>query len=353
MRDVGNAVVGPQDITLKGWVNLNRGIVLAIQRLPGANLIDTVDAIKKALPRIENDIPPTIKISVISDRTITIRASVADVQRTLILTMGLVVAVIFVFLRSARPTLIPAVALPVSIVGTFGVMYVFGYSLDNLSLMALSIAVGFVVDDAIVMVENIVRHLEMGKAPMQAALDGAGEIGFTIISIFISLVAVFIPLLLMGGMVGRMFQEFAVTVTTAIVVSMFVSVTLTPMLGARLLQQEHLERQGRLSRGLEWCFDALLRVYDRALVAALRHRFITLMVMLATVAATGFMFMIIPKGFFPEQDTGLILGITEAAENISPDGMAAVQQEVLQAILKDPAVASAGAIIGAGGATST
>jgi multidrug efflux pump subunit AcrB len=201
VRDVGNAVVGPQDITLRGWVNLDRGIVLAIQRLPGANVIDTVDAIKKALPRIENDIPPTIKISVISDRTVTIRASVADVQRTLILTMGLVVAIIFVFLRSARPTLIPAVALPVSIVGTFGVMYVFGYSLDNLSLMALSIAVGFVVDDAIVMVENIVRHLETGKTPMQAALDGADEIGFTIISISISLVAVFIPLLLMSGSV--------------------------------------------------------------------------------------------------------------------------------------------------------
>ena len=353
VRDVGKAIVGSQDVTLRGWVNHNPGVVLAIQRLPGANVIDTVDAIKKALPQIENDIPPTIKISVISDRTITIRASVADVKHTLMLTIGLVVGIIFLFLRSAWSTLIPAIAVPVAIIGTFGVMYVFGYSLDNLSLMGLSIAVGFVVDDAVVMVENIVRHLEMGKTPMQAALDGAGEIGFTIVSISISLVAVFIPLLLMSGMVGRMFQEFAVTVTSTIIVSMLVSVTLTPMLGARLLRKEHPELRGRLSRGLEWGFDAMLAVYDRALVVALRHRFITLMVMLATVAATGWMFMIIPKGFFPEQDTGLILGITTAAESISPDGMAAVQQEVLQTVLKDPAVASAGAYIGAGGATST
>jgi hydrophobe/amphiphile efflux-1 (HAE1) family protein len=353
VRDVGKAVVGPYNINVRGWVNRSPGVVLAIEPLPGANVIETVDAIKKALPKIENDIPPTIKISVISDRTITIRASVADVEHTLILTVGLVVGVIFLFLRSAWPTLIPAIALPVAIVGTFGVMYVFGYSLDNLSLMGLSIAVGFVVDDAIVMVENIVRHLEMGKTPMQAALDGAGEIGFTIVSISISLVAVFIPLLLMSGMVGRMFQEFAVTVTSTIIVSMLVSVTLTPMLGSRLLRKENRERQGRLSRGLEWGFDALLAVYDRALVVALRHRFITMMTMLATVAATGWMFMIIPKGFFPEQDTGLILGITEAAQGISPDGMATVQQEVLQTVLKDPAVAAAGAYIGAGIATPT
>jgi hydrophobe/amphiphile efflux-1 (HAE1) family protein len=353
VRDVGEAVVGPQNITVRGWVNFDQGVVLAIEQLPGGNVIDTVDAIKKALPRIENDIPPTIRVSVISDRTITIRASVADVEHTLMLTIGLVVGVIFLFLRSAWPTLIPAIALPVAIIGTFGVMYVFGYSLDNLSLMGLSIAVGFVVDDAIVMVENIVRHLEMGKTPMQAALDGAGEVGFTIVSISISLVAVFIPLLLMSGMVGKMFQEFAVTVTSTIIVSMFVSVTLTPMLGARLLRKEQPERQGRLSRGLEWGFDALQAVYDRALVVALRHQFITLMAMLATVVATGWMFVIIPKGFFPEQDTGLILGITEAAESISPDGMAAVQQEVLRAILKDPAVASAGAYIGAGIATPT
>jgi hydrophobe/amphiphile efflux-1 (HAE1) family protein len=353
VSDVGKAITGPQDTTLRGWVNLQRGIVLAIQRLPGANVISTVDAIKAALPQLEASIPPSIKVSVISDRTTTIRASVADVQFTLILTIVLVVGVIFVFLRSLWATVIPAIAVPVSIIGTFGVMYAFGYSLDNLSLMGLSIAVGFVVDDAIVMVENIARHIEMGKTPMQAALDGAGEIGFTILSISISLVAVFIPLLLMSGMVGRMFQEFAVTVTVAIAVSALVSLTLTPMMGSRLLQHEHPEQQGRLSRGLEWCFDALLAGYDRALVVALRHRFITLMVMLGTVAVTGWLFVVIPKGFFPEQDTGLILGITEAAEDVSPDAMAKLQQQVLALVHRDPAVAAASGYIGAGGATST
>jgi multidrug efflux pump len=353
VSDVGKAIIGPQDTTLMGWVNLQRGIVLAIQRLPGANVISTVDAIKAALPQLEASIPPSIKISVISDRTTTIRASVADVQFTLILTIALVVGVIFLFLRSLWATVIPAVAVPVSIVGTFAVMYAFGYSLDNLSLMGLSIAVGFVVDDAIVMVENIARHIEMGKKPMQAALDGAGEIGFTILSISISLVAVFIPLLLMSGMVGRMFQEFAVTVTVAIAVSALVSLTLTPMMGARLLRAEHPEQQGRMSRGLEWCFDALLAVYDRALVVALRHRFITLMVMLGTVVATAWLFIVIPKGFFPEQDTGLILGVTQAAQNISPAGMATLQQQVISVVQKDPAVSAVSAYIGAGGATST
>jgi HAE1 family hydrophobic/amphiphilic exporter-1 len=353
VSDVGKAVIGPQDETLKGWVNQQRGIVLAIQRLPGANVISTVQAIKAALPQLEASIPPSIKISVISDRTTTIRASVADVQMTLLLTIGLVVGVIFVFLRSFWATIIPAVAVPVSIIGTFGVMYIFGYSLDNLSLMGLSIAVGFVVDDAIVMVENIARHIEMGKTPMQAALDGAGEIGFTILSISVSLVAVFIPLLLMSGMVGRMFQEFAVTVTVAIAVSALVSLTLTPMMGARLLRHEHADQQGRLSRALEWGFDALMAAYDRALIVALRHRFITLMVMLATVAVTGWLFIVIPKGFFPEQDTGLILGVTEAAEDVSPAAMGAVQQQVIKLVLKDPAVSTVGAYIGAGGATST
>ena len=353
VSDVGKAIIGPQDTTLMGWVNLKRGIVLAIQRLPGANVISTVDAIKAALPQLEASIPPSIKVSVISDRTTTIRASVADVQFTLILTIALVVGVIFVFLRSLWATVIPAIAVPVSIIGTFGVMYVFGYSLDNLSLMGLSIAVGFVVDDAIVMVENIARHIEMGKKPLQAALDAGGEIGFTILSISISLVAVFIPLLLMSGMVGRMFQEFAVTVTVAIAVSALVSLTLTPMMGSRLLRHEHPEEQGRLSRGLEWCFDAMLAVYDRALVVALRHRFVTLMVMLGTMALTGWLFVIIPKGFFPEQDTGLILGVTQAAQDVSPAGMATLQQQVLALVQKDPAVAAASGYIGAGGATST
>ena len=353
VSDVGKAIIGPQDTTLMGWVNLKRGIVLAIQRLPGANVISTVDAIRAALPQLEASIPPSIKISVISDRTTTIRASVADVQFTLILTIVLVVGVIFVFLRSLWATVIPAIAVPVSIIGTFGVMYVLGYSLDNLSLMGLSIAVGFVVDDAIVMVENIARHIEMGKKPLQAALDAGGEIGFTILSISISLVAVFIPLLLMSGMVGRMFQEFAVTVTVAIAVSALVSLTLTPMMGSRLLRYERPEEKGRLSRGLEWCFDTMLTAYDRALVVTLRHRFVTLMVMLGTMALTGWLFVIIPKGFFPEQDTGLILGVTEAAQDVSPAGMATLQQQVLALVQKDPAVAAASGYIGAGGATST
>jgi hydrophobe/amphiphile efflux-1 (HAE1) family protein len=353
VSDVGKAVVGPQDSTLMGWVNLHRGVIIAIQRLPGANVISTVQAIKAALPQLEKSIPPAIKVSVIADRTTTIRASIADVQFTLILTIALVVGVIFLFLRSVWATLIPATAVPISIIGTFGVMYAFGYSLDNLSLMGLSIAVGFVVDDAIVMVENVARHIEMGKTPMQAALDGAGEIGFTILSISVSLIAVFIPLLLMSGMVGRMFQEFAVTVTVAIAVSALVSLTLTPMMAARLLRHEKSEQQGRLSRGLERCFDALLAVYDRGLVVALRHRFVTLMVMVGTVVVTGWLFIIIPKGFFPEQDTGLLLGVTEAAEDISPAGMGTLQQQVIGLVMKDPAVSTVGAYIGAGGATST
>jgi hydrophobe/amphiphile efflux-1 (HAE1) family protein len=351
--DVGKAMIAPQDVTLRGWVNLHPGIVLAIQRLPGANVITTVAAVKAALHRIQTSIPPAIRISVISDRTTTIRASVADVEHTLIITIGLVVGVIFLFLRSFWATLIPAVAVPVSIIGTFAVMYVLGYSLDNLSLMGLSIAVGFVVDDAIVMVENIARHIEMGKRPMQAALEGAGEIGFTILSISISLVAVFIPLLLMSGMVGRMFQEFGVTVTVAIAVSLLVSLTLTPMMAARVLRPEHPEQAGKLSRALERGFDALLAIYDRALVAALRHRFITLMGMLATIAVTAWLFIVIPKGFFPQEDTGLILGVTNAAQNVSPAGMAALQLRELAAVKADPAVESVGGYIGAGGATST
>jgi len=353
VSDVGQAVVGPQDETLEGWVNRDRGIILAIQRLPGANVISTVDRVKALLPQLMAILPPAIKASVISDRTVTIRASVNDVQRTLLLTIGLVVAVIFVFLRSVWATIIPAIAVPVSIIATFGVMYLLNYSLDNLSLMGLSIAVGFVVDDAIVMVENISRHIEMGKPPLQAALDGAGEIGFTILSMSISLVAVFIPLLLMGGLVGRMFQEFAVVVAVSIAVSAVVSLTLTPMMGARVLRADDPAAHGRLYRALEYGFDAMARGYDRALGVALRHRFVTLLVMLATMALTVWMFVIIPKGFFPQQDTGLALGITEAAEDVSPGGMAAIQRQVIGTILADPAVASVGAYIGAGGATST
>ena len=298
VSDVGQAVIGPQDKTLGGWVNQDQGVVLAIQRLPGANVISTVQRLKALLPQLMSTLPPAIKVTVVSDRTTTIRASVSDVQFTLLLTVGLVVGVIFVFLRSLWATIIPAIAVPVSIIGTFAVMYLLNYSLDNLSLMGLSIAVGFVVDDAIVMVENIARHIEMGKTPLQAAFDGAGEIGFTILSMSVSLIAVFIPLLMMSGLVGRLFQEFAVVVTVAIAVSALVSLTLTPMMGGRLLRQRHAERQGRLSRGLERAFDSLVSGYDKLLGVVLRHRFITLMVMLGTVALTAYLFLIIPKGFF-------------------------------------------------------
>jgi hydrophobe/amphiphile efflux-1 (HAE1) family protein len=353
VRDVGRAIVAPQDVNLAGWMNTEPAIIIGIQRQPGANVIATVDHIKKALPQLEASLPPSLKIHIVSDRTQTIRASVADVQHTLLLTIGLVVGVILLFLRKLWGTVIPAISVPMSLIGTFMVMYVLGYSLDNLSLMALTIAVGFVVDDAIVMIENIVRHIEEGKTPMQAALHGAGEIGFTIMSISISLTAVFIPLFLMSGIVGLLFREFAVTVVVAILVSVIVSLTLTPMMCARLLTAEGETRPGRISRALERFFDWLAAVYDRGLVVALRHRFVTLMVMLSTVALTGVLFVEIPKGFFPQEDTGLIQGIAEGAQNISPQAMKDRMRAVLAVVTKDPAVAAANAYIGPGGPTVT
>ncbi len=353
VRDVGRAIVGPQDVTLAGWMNTEPAIILAVQRQSGANVIATVDAIKKALPQLEASLPPSLKIHIVSDRTQTIRASVADVQHTLLLTIGLVVGVILLFLRKLWGTVIPAISVPMSLIGTFAVMYVLGYSLDNLSLMALTIAVGFVVDDAIVMIENIVRHIEEGKTPMEAALQGAGEIGFTIMSISISLTAVFIPLFLMSGIVGLLFREFAVTVVVAILISVIVSLTLTPMMCARLLTAEGETRSGLVSRALERFFDWLAAVYDRGLIVALRHRFITLVVMISTVALTGVLFIEIPKGFFPQEDTGLIQGIAEGAQNISPQAMKDRMQAVLAVVTKDPAVAAANAYIGPGGPTVT
>jgi len=353
VRDVGRAVILPEDPTQAGWLNDHRAVLIAVQRQSGANVIATVDAIKAALPQLQASLPPSIKVEVVSDRTQTIRASVADVQFTLLLTIALVVGVIAVFLRKLWATVIPAVSVPISLIGTFAVMLVLGYSLDNLSLMALTIAVGFVVDDAIVMVENIVRHIEDGAAPMQAALDGAREIGFTILSISISLIAVFIPLFLLSGVVGLLFREFAVTVAVSIVVSVFVSLTLTPMMCARLLkgEKEHGKKPGRVSAALERLLDGMVAAYDRGLIAALRHRRITLAVMLLTVAATVGLFVIIPKGFFPQQDTGLIVGITEAAQDTSPAGMMQRQQAILAVVRQDPAVASVIGYVGAGGAT--
>ncbi|HEY1864804.1 MAG TPA: efflux RND transporter permease subunit, partial [Roseiarcus sp.] len=353
VRDIGRAVVAAEDTTLAGRLNSARAVLIQIQRQPGANVIDTVDQIKKALPELQASLPPSIKVDIVSDRTQTIRASVADVQFTLILTIALVVAVIFLFLRRLWATVIPAVAVPLSLIGTFAVMYALGFSLDNLSLMGLTIAVGFVVDDAVVMIENIARHIEAGLTPMEAAIKGAGEIGFTILSISISLITVFIPLFLMSGIVGLLFREFAITVAAAIVVSVVVSLTLTPMMCARFLTPEKKSEAGRMSRALERFFDGLVEIYDRALSVALRHRFVTLMTMIATVCLTIVLFILIPKGFFPQQDTGMIVGISEGAQDISPQAMSERQAAILDVIARDPGVASVTAYIGPGGATVT
>jgi hydrophobe/amphiphile efflux-1 (HAE1) family protein len=352
IRDVGRAISAPENDLIAGWYGNQRAIILAIQRQPGANVIDTVQRIKTMMPVLQASIPPAIKVNVISDRTETIRASVSDVQFTLMLTVALVVMVIFVFLRNFWATVIPAVTVPLSLIGTFAVLYELGYSLDNLSLMALSIAVGFVVDDAVVVIENIVRHMEEGASPFEAALKGASEIGFTIISITLSLIAVFIPLFLMGGYVGLLFREFAITVSVALVLSLLISLTLTPMMCARLLKPESKEH-GRLYRVFEKGFDAVLGLYEAGLKVVLRHRFITLLTMFATIALTGYLYMVIPKGFFPQQDTGLIIGLSEAAQDISFQAMAERQQALLSAIMRDPAVASIGAAVGAGGGNTT
>jgi len=345
--------VAPEDKTLAGWLNTQRAILIQIQRQPGANVIATVEEIKKALPQLQNSLPPSVKVQIVSDRTQTIRASVADVQFTLLLTIALVVGVIFLFLRRIWATIIPAVAVPLALVGTFAVMYVLGFSLDNLSLMGLTIAVGFVVDDAVVMIENIARHIEDGATPLEAALKGSDEIGFTIMSISISLIAVFIPLFLMSGIVGLLFREFAVTVAASIVVSLVVSLSLTPMMSARLLTAADEAKAGPVSKALERFFDWLVLIYDRALIVALRHRQVTLTIMILTVGSTLALFVVIPKGFFPQQDTGMIVGISEGAQNISPQGMMERQEAVLAVVSKDPAVASATAYIGPGGSTVT
>jgi HAE1 family hydrophobic/amphiphilic exporter-1 len=352
IRDVGRAVSAPENDLIAGWFNQKRSVILAIQRQPGANVIETVNRIKEMMPVLQASIPPAVKVNIISDRTETIRASVSDVQFTLMLTVALVVMVIFIFLRNFWATVIPAVTVPLSLVGTFAVLYELGYSLDNLSLMALSIAVGFVVDDAVVVIENIVRHMEEGASPFEASLKGAGEIGFTIVSITLSLIAVFIPLFLMGGYVGLLFREFAITVSVALVLSLLISLTLTPMMCSRLLKPESKEH-GRLYRFFERGFDGLLNLYEAGLKIVLRHRFITLMTMLGTIALTGYLYVLIPKGFFPQQDTGLIIGLSEAAQDISFQAMAERQQALLDAVTRDPAVASVGAAVGAGGGNTT
>jgi hydrophobe/amphiphile efflux-1 (HAE1) family protein len=346
VRDIGHAVDSAQDITLGAMHRDQTAIMLLIYKQPGANVIDTVDNIKTSLASLYSLIPPGIHLDTVVDRTETIRASVKDVEFTLLLSCALVVLVILLFLRSLHATLIPGAAVPLSLLGATAIIYLAGYSLDNLSLMALTIAVGFVVDDAIVVVENIFRHLEAGTTPLQSAIKGAREIGFTVISISISLIAVFIPLLLMSGIVGRLFHEFAITVTAAIVVSVVVSLTLTPMLCSRFLVSEHDREHGRIYRAIERGFDVLLDGYRRGLDVVLRHQLTTLLVFLATVAVTGVLFVTIPKGFFPIQDTGMILGISEAGQDVSPGKMVDIQRQLSDVIAQDPDVADFGSFFG-------
>ena len=346
VRDIGTAIDGPQDVTLGALHREQPAVMLLVFKQPGANVIDTVDNIKKTLGHLKSLIPPGIHLDTIVDRTQTIRASVKDVEFTLILSCVLVVLVILLFLRSIHATLIPAAAVPLSLLGATAVIYLAGFSLDNLSLMAFTIAVGFVVDDAIVVLENIFRHLEAGTTPLQSAIKGAREIGFTVVSISISLIAVFIPLLLMSGIVGRLFHEFAITVTAAIVISVVVSLTLTPMLCSRFLVSEHGREHGRIYRIIERGFDATLEAYERGLDVVLRHQFATLMVFIATVITTGVLFVMIPKGFFPTQDIGMLLGISEAGQDVSPEKMQAIERELSKVIEQDPDVADFGSFFG-------
>ena len=350
IRDIGQAVTGPEDAKQAAWANGKRGVFLVVYKQPGANVIDTVDKIKALLPRLVAGIPAAIKIDVISDRTQTIRAAVEDVQFTLLLTIFLVVLVIFGFLRSFWATVIAAVTVPLALLGACALMWVFGYTLDNLSLMALTIAVGFVVDDAIVMLENIARYIEEGEKPLAAAYKGAQEIGFTIVSISVSLVAVLIPLLLMGGIIGRLFREFAVTLAMTIFVSMVVSLTLTPMMASRFLRaHSEAPRHGRLYQLSERGFDAMLHAYERGLDVAMRWRLTTLIIFFATVGLSVYLFIIIPKGFFPQQDIGLITATSEASQDVSFAEMVR-RQEALGAIVQaDPAVASVAMAIGGNG----
>jgi multidrug efflux pump len=324
-----------------------------IQRQPGANIIDVVDRVKKLLPQLRASLPSAIETTILTDRTTTIRASVADVQFELMLTIALVVMVIFLFLRTFAATIIPSVAVPLSLVGTFGVMYLLGYSLNNLTLMALTISTGFVVDDAIVMIENIARYIEEGEPPMQAALKGAEQIGFTILSLTVSLIAVLIPLLFMGDIVGRLFREFAITLSVTILISAVVSLTLTPMMCARLLKHKPVSEQGRFYRASEHVFQSIIAFYGRTLQVILRHQVLTLIVAAGTLAGTVILFLLIPKGFFPVQDTGVILGVSEATQTISFPAMATAQQELAKIILKDPAVDSLSSFIGVDGTNTT
>jgi HAE1 family hydrophobic/amphiphilic exporter-1 len=352
VRDIGQAVSGPVDRTVAGYQNNKEGVILAVFKQPGANVIETVEHIKAELPHLTARIPPAIKTETILDRTVTIRASVIDVEFTLLLTICLVVMVILLFLRNFWATLIPSVTVPLALAGSFAAMYLMNFSLDNLSLMALTIAVGFVVDDAIVVVENIYRHVEHGEAPFTAALKGAREIGFTVVSISCSLIAVFIPLLLMSGIIGRLFREFALTVTASIVVSALVSLTLAPMMCSRFMRRAP-ETHGRIYRVIEGGFNAMIGFYRRTLDIVLRHQAITLGVFFATMALTAVMAIEIPKGFFPIQDTGIITGFAEAAQQTAPEETMRLMRELGAVILRDPDVESFGAQTGSTGSAQT
>jgi hydrophobe/amphiphile efflux-1 (HAE1) family protein len=347
-KDIGRAVDSSQLPRTGAWYNGRRTELLLVRREPGSNTLGTVDAVKAAMPQIRASIPASIHIDLVSDRSQNIRESVNDVQLTLLLTIGLVVLVIFVFLRNVWATIIPSIVVPLSLVATFAVMYALGYSLDNLSLMGLTIAVGFLVDDAIVMIENIVRYLEQGDRPFEAAVKGAGQIGFTIVSITVSLVAVFIPLLFMAGIIGRLFREFAMTVTTAVLVSGVISLTLTPVMCSLFLTREGDRPKGRLNRMAEDFFEHLVRSYDRGLQWVFRHRFLTLMLTLALIVLTGLLYVAIPKGFFPEQDTGFIFGQAEARQDTSFEQIARLENAFADVVRSDPAVSG---VVGFAGAT--
>ena len=354
LGDLGEVIDNVENVRLAAWVAGKPAVVLNIRRQPAANIIETADRVKALLPKLRAALPPAVKVEILTDRTETIRASVHDVQFTLLLTVGLVVLVIFVFLREFWATVIPSVALPIALIGTFGVMKLAGFSLDNLSLMALTIATGFVVDDAIVMIENIVRHIELGETPMQAALKGSKQIGFTIISLTVSLIAVFIPLLFMTGIVGRLFREFAVTLSIAVAMSAIVSLTLTPMMCARLLKPKGAARRRsafheRSERGFAWLLDA----YDGGLKWVLRHQFFTLMVAVATLVGTVLLYVVVPKGLLPQQDTGLIVGVTDSAQSISFQAMTQRQRTVAEIVEKDPDVVSVASFVGAGTVNAT
>jgi multidrug efflux pump len=353
LTDVATVFDGAENVKQAAWANTKPAVILNIRRQPGANIIAVVDRVKRILPQLQTALPAAVNVEILTDRTVTIRASVEDVQFSLMLTIALVVMVIFLFLRSVRATIIPALAVPLSIVGTFAVMYALGFSLNNLTLMALTISTGFVVDDAIVMVENISRFLEEGDSPLQAALKGAEQIGFTILSLTVSLIAVLIPLLFMGDIVGRLFREFAITLAVTILVSAFVSLTLTPMLSAKLLRHTRKEDEGWFYRKSEEGFDGVIAFYGRTLQTVLRFRTVTLIVTVATFVATILLYVYVPKGFFPVQDTGVILGVSEGPQNISFTAMAERQQKLADVILRDPAVESLSSFIGIDGTNFT